>query len=299
MAFWWVSQNKTFKQERSGNYLWAPSQSSDGGYPFHWSNMKKLSVGDIVFSYVDQHIPAVSIIKKNAESSNRPLEFPDISEVQNWRFKGLKSVSDYTDLNTPLNVLHIKDKLLEILPNKYSPLDKNGSGNQGYLFSINSKSGNFLLDQIAELNKLDFESNFENNISSSLEDETESVRLIQARKGQGKFRRDLFNVWGSKCCVTGLTTATLLKASHIKPWKDSNNQERLNPNNGLLLAPNFDAAFDRGLISFNQNGDIVVSNNSLVQLNKIGIHGSEEIRFLNSQQKEFMKYHYQQVFWGV
>ena len=54
--------------------------------------------------------------------------------------------------------------------------------------------------------------------------------------------------WDSKCAVTGLAIPELLKASHIKPWKDSTDEERLDIFNGLLLAPHLDAAFDRGFI---------------------------------------------------
>ena len=53
-------------------------------------------------------------------------------------------------------------------------------------------------------------------------------------------------LWGGRCAVTGLDLPLLLRASHIKPWRDSDNRERLDPYNGLLLSPSYDAAFDWG-----------------------------------------------------
>lgn len=88
---------------------------------------------------------------------------------------------------------------------------------------------------------------------------TEKSQLIMGRLGQGDFREKVLEVWGGKCAVTGSDLKEVLRASHIKPWKDSNDEERLNPYNGIPLAATFDALFDRGLISFNDNGDIKIS----------------------------------------
>lgn len=88
--------------------------------------------------------------------------------------------------------------------------------------------------------------------------ETEREQIIVSRLGQGDFRRNVIRLWGS-CSVTGLPNINLLRASHIKPWKDSNNQERLDPYNGFLLTPDLDFLFDRGYISFTKNGVGLVS----------------------------------------
>lgn len=77
--------------------------------------------------------------------------------------------------------------------------------------------------------------------------------------GQGKFRLELINYWQG-CAITDCSYSLLLRASHIKPWRDSNNEERLDIFNGLLLLPNLDAAFDSGYISFDQKGKIIISN---------------------------------------
>jgi hypothetical protein len=90
--------------------------------------------------------------------------------------------------------------------------------------------------------------------------ETEREALIKARVGQGRFRAELEAVWDNKCAVSGYLTRELLRASHIKPWRESAGEERLDPNNGLLLAAHLDALFDAGLISFRDDGSMMISD---------------------------------------
>ncbi len=88
--------------------------------------------------------------------------------------------------------------------------------------------------------------------------DTEREALIKARIGQGGYREALLAYWGG-CAITDCTVPVLLRASHIKPWRDASARERLDPYNGLLLTPNLDLAFDQGLISFNDHGHILIS----------------------------------------
>lgn len=89
-------------------------------------------------------------------------------------------------------------------------------------------------------------------------DPTTREALIQARLGQGKFRQDLLRLWNGACSVSGCDLHQVLRASHIKPWAGSKNKERLDPENGLLLAANIDALFDSHLISFDDSGAMLV-----------------------------------------
>lgn len=86
---------------------------------------------------------------------------------------------------------------------------------------------------------------------------TEREALIKARVGQSFFRVQLLEYWKG-CAVTGCGSSRLLLASHIKPWRAANPTERLDPYNGLLLTPNLDLAFDKGLISFDDQGQILL-----------------------------------------
>lgn len=90
---------------------------------------------------------------------------------------------------------------------------------------------------------------------------TEAERLVVQRVGQNLFRDGLIDLWEGRCAVTRLAVPELLRASHIKPWADCEaDSERLDVYNGILLAPQLDAAFDRGFMTVNDDGSIVVSD---------------------------------------
>jgi putative restriction endonuclease len=90
---------------------------------------------------------------------------------------------------------------------------------------------------------------------------TEAERLVIQRVGQDVFREALMTYWGGQCAVTGVVEPRLLRASHIKSWgKCETDAERLDVYNGLLLAAHLDAAFDAGLISFSDEGQIIFSS---------------------------------------
>jgi putative restriction endonuclease len=92
--------------------------------------------------------------------------------------------------------------------------------------------------------------------SGDIATETEGTRMI--RTMQGFFRKVIFAAYDSRCCVTANPIGDLLVASHILPWSEFP-KERLNPKNGLCLAAHFDRAFDRGLISFDDNLRLILS----------------------------------------
>lgn len=82
--------------------------------------------------------------------------------------------------------------------------------------------------------------------------------VVKRRLNHSSFKRRLVKKYGA-CCMCGVDDTALLIASHIKPWSRSNGTEKLDTNNGLLLCPNHDKAFDSGLISFANNGKILIS----------------------------------------
>ncbi len=134
-------------------------------------------------------------------------------------------------------------------------------------------------------------------------DSTQSQRLVTARRGQSFFRASILAVYEYKCCVTGIPTLELLRASHIVPWA-ANIDSRLDPHNGLCLNALHDAAFDRGLISFDESLRLTISrrlHNELpgdiytdmfARYQDKPIHLPE--RFMPS--KEHLTYHREQIF---
>lgn len=128
---------------------------------------------------------------------------------------------------------------------------------------------------------------------------TEKEMIIQARIGQGIFRENIIKKY-TKCIITGITDKRLLVASHIKPWRSSNNIERLSSENGLLLSPLYDKLFDIGLISFDKNMKIIISQDlSKNNINKLYI--DKNITYIKSPSTELkhnMEYHRELIFKG-
>ena len=88
----------------------------------------------------------------------------------------------------------------------------------------------------------------------------EIVREVKQRVNQDQFRRWMLKIYSGKCCVTGLDIPELLRASHISSWSEDKTN-RLNPENGLCLSATYDAAFDKHLISFDDDYRLIVSKN--------------------------------------
>jgi hypothetical protein len=95
--------------------------------------------------------------------------------------------------------------------------------------------------------------------TKDLPQSTEAERLVVQRVGQDIFREALMDYWGGRCPLTGITEPALLRASHIVPWADCGDEQRLDVHNGLLLSALWDAAFDKGLVSFADEGTVLVS----------------------------------------
>jgi len=94
--------------------------------------------------------------------------------------------------------------------------------------------------------------------NNNIPEVTERIGLVTSRVGQGFFRKQLIDKWNSRCAVTNCSILKILIASHIVPWKEASDNERLDVENGILLSPTIDALFDRHLISFNDDGSIII-----------------------------------------
>jgi len=126
--------------------------------------------------------------------------------------------------------------------------------------------------------------------------ETERQSVIKARVGQGLFRQQLLEMWEG-CAVTDVRLPTVLRASHIKPWRFSSNSERLNPYNGLLLLPQYDQLFDKGLVSFDEGGELLRSPAlDLIEPSKLGISFEDKLRSISDRHHVFLHYHREEVF---
>ncbi len=125
---------------------------------------------------------------------------------------------------------------------------------------------------------------------------TATEAVIMARIGQERFRRNLMDIWNGQCAVTQVAANWLLRASHIKPWEDATDEERLDPFNGLPLTPVLDVAFDRGYITFADSGEIAIAIDEAENLAILGIHPGMRLTRVHDQNLGYLSYHREHVF---
>lgn len=182
-------------------------------------------------------------------------------------------------------------KNIDVLLFEYVNVDKYKYLGEFFVKSVDYQNKFFILQ-----NK-----NIKNNIVISqikkhLLDEKYVQTYSKTRIGQFFFREQLIEIFHGKCALCRLEGKELLLASHIKPYSLSDCNECIDPNNGLLLCPNHDKLFDKGLISFDSNGDLLISS-YLTEEQKamLNINNKQKI-FLNEKMKEYMQYHKLNVF---
>jgi predicted restriction endonuclease len=125
---------------------------------------------------------------------------------------------------------------------------------------------------------------------------TQKYQLVRSRVGQGQYRRNL-EQYEARCRITGVTQGQFLTASHIKPWSKSSDFEKIDGNNGLLLAPHVDRLFDRGYISFEDNGTLLMSPSLPKEVvSAWGLSTGYVTHPFTKEQAVYMKYHRANLF---
>ncbi|MET3025164.1 HNH endonuclease [Flavobacterium sp. UW10123] len=190
---------------------------------------------DLVFISDKSPKPYFKWFRDVDEQSNSSYEFVRqflIPKILSWNFKIDSFDNEILSVTWKINF----SKLIEL--NKNTELRK--KYNETKAFVIEN-----ILSKSSEL--------------SDSELETIKNAVIKIRLRQSKFRKDLLSSSKNKCIFTDINEPRLLIAGHIKPWSKSINKERLDVNNGILLTPTFDKLFDKFLISFDENGKVMLS----------------------------------------
>lgn len=308
MAYWWVNHGQTFKSEIEGGYIWSPKKKSNGASNQTYTNLTLTRPGDIVFSYASGKIKGIGVVSSKFREQSKPEEFGSAGE--RWDDKGWVVPIVWELLIFPLVPREHIETIAPLLPEQNSPLNQNGQGNQNcYLASISEDLG-VLLERLIHSDNHDIATFIENEknevkdhelireMKSSSIISTEIEQLIKARKGQGRFRQNVTNI-ESKCRVTGVCERAVLVASHIKPWRESSNVERLDGFNGLLLSPHIDKLFDKGWISFSDTGDLLYASSKVREiLSKWNIILPLNVGAFSREQVSYMSYHRLHVFKG-
>jgi len=221
-----------------------------------------------------------------SESSAKKYSSAVFGSISVWAKEAGLVDSSLLEISNPKEFEELAGKIIQL------PIfqERNEKGNNMYSSALN-KYSEYLKDASDEI-----EEDIENIIKDRSYSETDKITLIKSRVGQGVFRKELLSYWKG-CAVTGYKIPVMLIASHIKPWRDSENKERLDKFNGLLLTPNLDRAFDAGFISFDSNGEILISD-TLEKPQMLGIEESMKINFKTLHQR-YLEYHRDMVFMNL
>lgn len=271
MAYWWVNHKQTVRQEIDGGYVWSPKRKKNNQRSPYYDFLREMRPGDYIVSYAHARIGFHGIVADTPLSAPKPKEFGKAGD--NWANDGWLVPIAWQPMPTPLRPKDHMAFIAPLLPERYSPLQEIGDGNQAayltrideVLFAAIERLGGFRRQAAAVVpnDQVCLEA-----IEDQVQDQIRAERVIEstdievvitARRGQGLFRKNV-ELWENACRVSGVRDKRLLIASHIKPWRIcENNAERLDGSNGLLLAPHIDRMFDRGLITFDRDGAILVS----------------------------------------
>lgn len=279
--------------------------------------MREVAPGDAIFSFADKSIKAIGLAVSHAYEAPKPLEFGQTGAY--WDLIGWRVDVKFVELHSPIQPFEHMAQLGPLLPDKYAPLRKSGHGNEIYLTLLPTNFAETLIDLIGReartivqrLHVMDAEDQpiaiglaewEEHELQRVSQDkelpETTRKAIVLARRGQGIFKQNVLKIEGA-CRITRVDKVEHLRASHCKPWRDSSNQERLDGENGLLLTPSIDHLFDRGFISFQDNGDVLISpvahRESLIRMG-VDVGSRINVGSFSAGQKKFLDFHRDSVF---
>jgi len=254
-----------------------------------WNKNNKVETGDIVYIY--ESVPEQYIKYKCVVTADHKT----ISTFNDKKYGGV-------GINETLGGVVFETQLLYEFRNPVSleELSKHGISKKRIpVMKETSKPEAFRF--LEEYEAMDRENNKE--IIREIEDMhdidmlpgEERKAVIKVRVNQGEFRKALMNKY-NHCCLCSVSNPELLTASHIKPWANSTKEEKTNPNNGLLLCPNHDRLFDKGFISFDERGKVLISQ-ELSEVDRTFMNvNPNTMLVMNDAMKSFMTYHRNNVF---
>lgn len=315
MRYWWVNQKQTYRHEVPGGYLWSPKRKANGTRNAFYDFMREVAPGDAVFSFADAQIKAIGVIASHAYEAPKPLEFEAAGAY--WDKIGWRVDVYFNELRARIRPSEHMQILAPVLPAKYAPLLASGRGLQSvYLANISTRMAGALADLIGReahdilrkwriedrpvvqpaIGLVQWEEHELTRVRTDLRlEETTREAIVLARRGQGLFKQNVMQR-ESRCRITGVDRVEHLRASHCKPWRDANNDERLDGENGLLLTPNADHLFDRGFIGFEDGGEVLISPVAdLHSLAKMGVAVPRNVGLFSKGQQRFLSYHRENV----
>jgi putative restriction endonuclease len=284
LRHWWLNLPRGELSEIEGGYLWAPKQPSRRGRKPLRQAITGIVSGDAVFAHADGDIVAIGVVLDRARSAPDP----NLTGSDGW----LVTVR-FVRLSEPVRVKRSS-----------KPTD-----NEPYLSEVPEAEAYQLRRLLSRLVE-DLEDRIGTETDGKLQEQAVEEHIWQrtdiapldkrqlsfARLGQGTFRERVEHI-ETACRVTGILDRRYLRATHIKPWKDANDDERLDGANGLLLSPHIVHLFERGHISFADDGMLLISRHLNPYVRKAwNLDQPVQPHVFRATQRAYLEYHRTHIF---
>ncbi len=145
----YVFQGNTFDKESHGGYIWAPITNKSGSKIHHWDRLLDVRAGDIILHGCNARVAAISTAKESCYECEQPEE---LRREDLWDLQGRRVDCNYIIIDKPIATAAYKSEIIEKSAAKYSPFDRDGNGNMGYLYEINRDLARLFVSESAKLN---------------------------------------------------------------------------------------------------------------------------------------------------
>jgi putative restriction endonuclease len=292
LRHWWLNLTEAESSEIEGGYLWSSKQPGGAGRKHIRSAITSIVSGDAVFAHADGSIVAIGVVL----DPSRSAPDPKLTGSDGW----LVPVR-FVRLNEPVRA----DRSFESRRGRST----RHSAGEPYLSEVPEAEAHRLRRLLSRLVE-DLEQRIATETDGRLQEQAIEEHIWQrtdiapvdkrqlsfARAGQGVFREHVERI-ETACRVTGILDRRYLRATHIKPWKDASDEERLDGANGLLLSPHIIHLFDRGHISFADDGSLLISRHLNPYVRKAwNLEYPVQPRAFRSAQRAYLDYHRIHVF---
>jgi hypothetical protein len=306
---WWVNHRETPRFEIEGGYLWTPAKGKSESSNANCENLLEVQPGDVIFSFADGRVGALGVALGRAKEAPEPMTAQSPARKRKPA-AGWQLAVRFVDVPRPLSTMEHARVLASVLPASHAPLRATGVGVRGVYLSSVPDAMVIVLRRLLDGQVEELEEKIRTSIGTDLMDDraeemirmrsdlgpVEKEHLIRARRGQGLFRHNVEEIEGG-CRLTQLLDRRHLVASHIKPWREADDREKLDGYNGLLFSPHVAHLFDRGYVSFTDDGGLIVSRYLNPRVLKVWhIAPATRVEAFRPEQNAYLDYHRREVF---
>lgn len=300
MAYYWVNLGVSYKEVRDFKFLWAPSHtytaSGEKTVKAGWGHVPNIKKDDVIICHENKRIIYVA----QALDDAYPAPRPESRTYDEWKKEGNKVDVNLIVLERPVSTDEFKHHIIERFNDQCEPklFTVDGNATQNYMVAIPESVVSIVLSSLDSANLGLLKQPSKSSSGTKRRKKRKAIKggvrssRSNARIGQGAFRDEVLDIWNNTCPVTKVALPELLIASHIVSWVLSDDDEKVDGYNGFPFVPNVDKLFDKGLISFADDGLLLISPHLLVStLNALGIREDTKIAGLTEEHIFYLAKH--------